>query len=231
MASEKHSISPIARIYTDFPDKFGVPRQSGLAGALTGRVVLEPEFRKEEALREIESFSHLWLIWHFSECAGDGSFKPTVRPPRLGGNRRVGVFASRSPFRPNGLGLSCVELLRIDRESSDAPALVVSGVDMLSGTPIFDIKPYIPVSDCKPDAAQGYTSQTRSHALRVEAPSALLEPLSPEKRAGLIEALSLDPRPGYSVEPLREYGMLFAGYDWRFRVDGDVLTVLGADKL
>ena len=149
-------IKPVAHVYTDFPEKFGIPRQSGLVEELCGRVVFEEEFRRPEALRRIEEFSHLWLIWQFSKAV-TADFRPTVRPPRLGGNERVGVFASRAPYRPNALALSCVKLLRVDWDAPDGPALIVGGVDMLSGTPIFDVKPYIPVADCHPEASQGYT--------------------------------------------------------------------------
>ena len=213
----------IATMHSSFPAKFGIPRQSGLVEALEGRIVLEPEYRQKEAFREIEGFSHLWLIWQFS--AADDSWRATVRPPRLGGNARVGVFASRSPFRPNRLGLSCVRLIRVEYDAPDGPAVVVGGADLLDGTPIYDIKPYIPVADCHPEAAQGYTAQTRVYALSVEIPAALLEKIPPEKRDALQGVLAGDPRPGYAEDPDREYGLQFAGMEIGFRVAGGVLTV------
>ena len=215
---------PIGHIETDLPEKFGVPRQSGLVEELTGRVVLEPDFRRPEVFRELDGFSHLWLLWHFSECAGQ-PWHPTVRPPRLGGNRRVGVFASRAPFRPNGIGLSCVRLLRIDREAADGPCLWVAGVDMTDGTPLLDIKPYVPVTDLRPDAAQGYTAQTREHRLQVVLPDGADALLPPDKAAALRGLLAGDPRPGYEQDPDKRYGIAFAGHQVRFRVEGDVLTV------
>ena len=180
-------IRPVAYIRSDFSEKFGIPRQSGLVDALTARIVFEPEFRRPEAIRDIEGFSHLWLIWQFSQAL-TSEFHPTVRPPRLGGNRRVGVFASRAPYRPNGLGLSCVRLLGVERDTHDAPALLVGGADLLDGTPVFDIKPYIPLSDCRPDALPGYTAQTRGHCLHVECPDDLLALIPPSKRAALRSA-------------------------------------------
>ena len=167
-------IKPIAHIYTDFKEKFGIPRQSGLVKGLVGRIVFTPEFRYPEALREMESFSHLWLIWLFSEAV-DGGWRPTVRPPRLGGNKRVGVFASRAPYRPNNLGLSCVKLDSIDYDCPDGPVIIVSGIDILDGTPIFDIKPYIPVADCHPEASEGYTAYTKEYSIEVNFPKELLQ--------------------------------------------------------
>ena len=214
----------IAHVRTDFPTKFGVPRQSGLIDALEARVVFTPRYRSKEALRGLDGFSHLWLIWQFSQAL-TSEFHPTVRPPRLGGNRRVGVFASRAPYRPNGLGLSCVRLLGVERDTPDAPALLVGGADLLDGTPVFDIKPYIPLSDCRPDALPGYTAQTRGHCLHVECPEALLALIPPDKRQALLDTLAQDPRPGYQHEPGRVYGLLFAGCNVRFTVEDGVLTV------
>ena len=175
------SIKPIAYIYTDFDEKFGIPRQSGLVGKLEGRIVFEPEFRFAEALRELDGFSHIWLIRQFSENVG-AEFSPTVRPPRLGGNKRVGVFASRSPFRPNSLGLSAVKIERIDYECENTPVIYVSGIDMMNGTPVFDIKPYIPLSDSIPDACEGYTAQTKDYEIAVECDEKLLEQLRSMER-------------------------------------------------
>jgi len=230
MEDKSFSVSPVAYIYTDFSDKFGIPRQSGMARGLKGRVVLEPRYRKAEALRELEGFSHIWLIWLFSQTRADEEHL-TVRPPRLGGNRRVGVFASRSPFRPNRLGLSCVELEKIDYAADDGPALLVSGVDIMSGTPILDIKPYVPVTDCRTGATEGYTEQTKGHRLRVECSEGLLLKVPPAKREAFMEVLGNDPRPGYADEPEREYGFRFAGFEIGFTVDGSVLTVSRIEKL
>ena len=220
-------IKPIAHIYTDFSEKFGIPRQSGLVNGLKGRIIFEKEYRIKEAFREIESFSHLWLIWHFSESDG---WHPTVRPPRLGGNKRVGVFASRSPFRPNSLGLSCVKLESVDFSFPDSPSLIVSGVDMLNGTPIFDIKPYVPVSDCQTEAAEGYTAYTKQYSLDVDFPSELILKIPEDKRKALIEVLSNDPRPGYDEDPDKKYGLNFAGFDIGFFVQEGVLHVIRTEK-
>ncbi len=222
-------IRPVAFIHSDFSEKFGIPRQSGLVDALTARIVFEPEFRRAEAVKDIEGFSHLWLIWQFSEALTE-AFRPTVRPPRLGGNRRVGVFASRAPYRPNGLGLSCVRLLAVERDAPDAPALLVGGADLLDGTPVFDIKPYIPLSDCRPDALPGYTAQTRGHCLQVDCPEALLGLIPPEKRQALLGVLACDPRPGYEDKPDEVYGLAFAGLDVGFRVQGNSLHVVRVNQ-
>lgn len=222
-------IRPIAVIRTDFNEKFGIPRQSGLVEAAEGCILLEPEYRQPEALRGLEQFTHLWLIWQFSEAPD--TWHATVRPPRLGGNTRIGVFASRSPFRPNRLGLSCVRLLRIE-ETPEGPVPVVAGCDLLDGTPIFDIKPYIPVADCRPDASEGYTAETRLHSLRVAFSPSFEGDFPPEKKDALCGILAQDPRPGYSDDPERVYVLRFAGYNVRFRVENGTLTVLsaGADK-
>lgn len=218
-------IRPIAYIHSDFSEKFGIPRQSGLVDALTACIVFEPEYRRPEALREIEGFSHLWLIWQFSQALTE-QFRPTVRPPRLGGNRRVGVFASRAPYRPNGLGLSCVRLLGVERNTPDAPALLVGGADLLDGTPVFDIKPYIPLSDCRPEALPGYTAQTRGHCLQVDCPQELLSLVPPQKQQALLGVLACDPRPGYENKPQEIYGLAFAGLDIGFQVQGNTLRVV-----
>lgn len=222
-------INPIGYIHTDFSEKFGIPRQSGMVDSLLGRVVLETEYRRAEAFREIEGFSHLWLVWQFSQSLCE-KFSPTVRPPRLGGNRRVGVFASRSPFRPNGLGLSCVRLVSVDYESEDAPALIVAGIDMLDGTPIFDIKPYIPMSDCHPEASEGYTAQTRTHRLNVEFPAPLLERIAQDKRESLTQLLASDPRPGYDDSAEKQYGLSFDGANIRFTVENGTLIVYEVER-
>lgn len=219
--SERLQIEPIAHVYTDFEEKFGIPRQSGRVPLLMGKIVFEPTYRDPQALREIEGFSHLWLIFGFSRAQGEG-FSPTVRPPRLGGNRRIGVFASRAPYRPNPLGLSAVRLERVEKTAHEGVVLHVSGVDLLSGTPIYDIKPYLPFADSIADATAGYAAEHVDHFLQVDACDELLSVLPQEKRQALIACLREDPRPSYQ-EDAREYGMLFAGYEVRFWVEGDVL--------
>ena len=217
-------IRPIAHIRTDFPTKFGVPRQAGLAEGLEGKIVFEPDYRVDEALRGLEGFSHIWLIWGFSENSGH-DWTPTVRPPRLGGNTRVGVFATRSPFRPNGLGLSCVRLLFIRKEETLGTTLLVAGADMVDGTPIYDVKPYIPYADAIPDAVGGFAADA-GRLLDVEIPPGLEERVPPDKRPGLRAVLARDPRPRYQDDPERVYGMGFAGLEIRFRVDGATLRVI-----
>lgn len=224
---EALSIRPIARIRTDFTDKFGIPRQSGRVPSLTGQIIMEPAYRDPEAFRGITEFSHLWLLFDFS-AAHRAEWSPTVRPPRLGGNRRVGVFASRSPFRPNPIGLSCVRLDRLEM-TQEGPVLHVSGVDLLDGTPILDIKPYLPYADSIPDAAGSYGEALRGHRLHVEMPPALLEQLPADKREAALACLSDDPRPSYQNDPERLYSMRFAGYDIHFQVSGETLTVTGID--
>lgn len=213
----------IGHIETDFDTKFGLPRQSGLCDALTGRVVLLPEYRREEALRGLDGFSHIWLLWLFSESERE-EWLPTVRPPRLGGNRRMGVFSTRSPFRPNNIGLSCVKLDRIEYEA-DGPVLYVSGIDMMNGTPVIDIKPYVPVADCRPDATDGFTRFTRDYSLDVHFSEQLLLVLPEDKRTGALQMLSQDPRPAYIDDENRVFGVTYAGYDIRFTVSGNLLTV------
>ena len=214
----------IAHIETDFNTKFGVPRQSGLCDELKGRIVFEPEFRREEAFRGIEDFSHIWVLWNFSEAERE-DWSPTVRPPRLGGNKRVGVFATRSPFRPNNIGLSCLKLEKVEYEEPDSPVLYVSGIDMMNGTPVFDIKPYIPVTDCKTDASDGFTQYTKDYSLQVQFFDEMLMKLPENKRNGAFQMLSQDPRPSYINDKDRVFGVEYAGFDIRFTVDCDVLTV------
>ena len=215
----------IARIHTDFPEKFGIPRQSGLVDGLTGRIVFEEKYRNPDALRGIEGFSHLWLIWQFSRAIRE-EWSPTVKPPRLGGNQRMGVFATRSPFRPNPIGLSCVRLQRVELHTAEGPVLWVAGIDLLDGTPIYDIKPYLPYADCHPEATGGFAQEVMGHRLEVAFPEELLALVPPEKREALREVLAQDPRPGYQHnEPDRRYGVAFAGLDVRFTVEGDVLLV------
>ncbi len=228
--SEELLIKPIAHIYTDFTEKFGIPRQSGLIDELKGKIVFEPEYRRAEALKELDGFSHIWLIWHFSQVQTD-NFSPTVRPPRLGGNKRVGVFASRSPFRPNSLGLSCVKLEKIDYESENAPVIYVSGIDILNGTPIFDIKPYIPVADLKSDAAEGYTADTKNYFADVDFPDSLLSKIPENKRSALIKILKNDPRPSYKADEAMRYGLSFAGFNIVFDANGDKIEVISVEKI
>ena len=221
------TITAIAQIETDFTDKFGIPRQSGLVPELTARIVFAPAFRDPNALNGIEQFSHLWLIWQFSDVAAQNKpWRPTVRPPRLGGNTRLGVFATRSPYRPNAMGLSCVELAGVDRAAPDGPVLLVRGADLKNGTPIFDIKPYLPYTDCRPAARGGFAEQHKTDGLRVEFPPALLERVPPDKRAALCGVLAGDPRPAYQNDPDRMYALDFAGLTVRFRAaDGAAQVV------
>ena len=221
---EAYPIKVVAHIESDFPTKFGVPRQSGLVPELRARVVFEPAFRSADALRGIEGFSHLWLIWRFSETARE-DWSPTVRPPRLGGNVRMGVFATRSPFRPNPIGLSCVKLEGVEWEGADAPALLVSGADLVDGTPIYDIKPYVPYADAHPDARGGF-APAKGETVAVEFPPELLARVPEERRAALTGVLAQDPRPRYQNDAGRVYGMAFGGLDVRFRVSDGVLTVV-----
>ena len=224
------NIQVIARMRSDFATKFGIPRQSGLVEALRSTIVFEPEFRSPDALRGIEDFSHLWIIWQFSEAVRQG-WSPTVRPPRLGGNTRMGVFATRSPFRPNNLGLSSVRLLGVEHTAEFGTVLHVGGADLMDGTPIFDIKPYIPYGDCHPEASGGFTDNAGEFLLNVEFPDALLAILPENKRDAAIGVLSHDPRPSYQRKPDRVYGLTFAGFDLRFQVNEDTLTVLEVKQL
>ena len=218
------TIHHVAHIRSDFNQKFGIPRQSGLVEELEAEIVFEPEFRNPEALRGLEGFSHLWLIWEFSKAKRD-NWSPTVRPPRLGGNQRLGVFATRSPFRPNPIGLSCVRLLGVDLHTPDGPVIRVAGADLLNGTPIYDIKPYVPYADCKPEALGGFASVPKTATLSVNFPDSLLVLVPEHKRAALKGVLAQDPRPSYQDDPDRVYGMTFGGMDIKFKVDGDQLTV------
>ena len=220
----EHTMKVIARIHSDFPEKFGIPRQSGLVPALRAKIVFEPEYRNPDALRGIEGFSHLWLIWQFSAAVRD-TWSPTVRPPRLGGNERVGVFATRSPFRPNAIGLSCVKLESVQHEDGFGDVLIVSGADLMDGTPIYDIKPFIPYADNHPDARGGFTNDTSGYTLTVTFPEQLLEQVPVSHREALRGVLAHDPRPSYQHDPERVYGMEFAGMEIRFRVDGEQLIV------
>ena len=218
------NIQVIARMRSDFPTKFGIPRQSGLVDALRSTIVFEPEFRNADALRGLEDFSHLWIIWQFSEAVRQ-EWSPTVRPPRLGGNTRMGVFATRSPFRPNNLGLSCVKIVGLEHTKDLGTVIHVAGADLMNGTPIFDIKPYIPYSDSYPDALGGFTDTAGDFILEVDFPTHLLEQLPQDKREAAIAVLSHDPRPSYQRKPDRIYGLTFAGFDIRFTVKENNLLV------
>lgn len=214
----------IAKIYTDLPDKFGVPRQAGLVKELTGRIVFESEYRAPEALDGIEEFSHLWLLWQFSESIRE-EFSPTVRPPRLNGNKHKGVFATRSPFRPNPIGMSCVKLERVERTANEGTVLWVSGIDMMNNTPIYDIKPYITYTDSHPDAIQGFAENYVDYGLEVEFPENLMGIIPTEKQKGLIGILRQDPRPSYQNDSTRIYGVRYMNFDVKFRVDSSKLIV------
>jgi len=225
-------ITPVAYMRTEFPEKFGIPRQSGLAKSLKGCVVFEPEYRNPDALRGLEGFSHLWLIWEFSANRNNGSWQPTVRPPRLGGNAHMGVFATRSPFRPNPLGLSCVKIVSIDVDTPEGPVIYVSGADLMDGTPIYDIKPYIKYADSRPEAVCGYVDELEERSLKVIFPSGLSERVADKTVIpSLMETLRLDPRPSYHDDPERTYGLSFAGYNVKFMVNGNVLTVTDLEAL
>ncbi|MBR2896710.1 MAG: tRNA (N6-threonylcarbamoyladenosine(37)-N6)-methyltransferase TrmO [Oscillospiraceae bacterium] len=214
----------IAHIRSDFGEKFGIPRQSGLVDTLTAQIVFEPEYRDANAFRGLEGYSHIWLLWKFSECVLE-KWEPTVLPPRLGGKTRMGVFATRSPFRPNPIGLSSVRLLEVRQVPKLGPVLVVAGADLMDGTPIYDIKPYLPFTDSHPDATAGFAETTGGHRLRVVFPNALLAEIPEDRRAALLGVLEQDPRPSYQNDPTRRYGFRFAGRDVRFFVEGDTLTV------
>ena len=223
------NINIIARMRSDFSTKFGIPRQSGLVEELRSTIVFEPEYRNADALRGIEDFSHLWIIWQFSEAVRT-EWSPTVRPPRLGGNTRMGVFATRSPFRPNNLGLSCVRLIGVEHTADNGTVLHVAGADLMDGTPIFDIKPYIPYADAHPDASGGFTDTAGDFILEVDFPAPLLEKLPKSKQDAAIAVLSHDPRPSYQRKPGRVYGLTFAGFDIRFTVEDNTLTVVEVNK-
>ncbi len=224
-----YTIRPIAHIHSDFATKFGIPRQAGIVEALESVLVFEPEFRDPEALRGIEGFSHLWLIWQFSENVRAG-FSPTVRPPRLGGNERMGVFATRSPFRPNALGLSCVKLLGLEQTENYGTVLRLAGADLMDGTPVYDVKPYVPYADCHPEALSGFAADS-GKTLNVVFLEGVKEKVPSEKLAALTGVLANDPRPRYQKDPTRVYAMEFAGQEVKFRVEGEELTVCEIERL
>ncbi len=218
------TLTPIARIHTDFPEKFGIPRQSGMVSSLQATITFEGECKNPDCVRDLQAFSHLWLIWGFSAHTSSG-WSPTVRPPRLGGNTHTGVFASRSPFRPNPLGLSSVRLTQVETDGPHGPVLHVSGADLMDGTPIYDIKPYLPFTDSHPDASASFTARALRHTLTVHCDPSLLSRIRPKRQEALLEILSLDPRPAYQSDPSRVYGMRFDQYTIRFTVDGQDLHV------
>ena len=223
-------INPIAYIRTEFPEKFGVPRQSGLAAALRGTIIFDPEYRNADALRGLDGFSHLWIIWEFSANAEKKDWQPTVRPPRMGGNERMGVFATRSPFRPNPLGLSCVEIESIQYDLPEGPVIHVKGADLMDGTPIYDIKPYIKYADARPHAVCGYVDRLEERSLKVVIPAVISSHIQDKSvLEALVQTLSLDPRPSYHDDPDREYGLSFAGMNVRFKVFLRILTVTAID--
>lgn len=224
----EQTLKVVARMRSDFPTKFGIPRQSGLVESLKSRVVFEPEFRNPDALRGLEGFSHVWLIWGFSAAMREG-WSPTVRPPRLGGNARLGVFATRSPFRPNPLGLSCVKLEGVELQGPEGPTLHVSGADLMDGTPIYDIKPYVPYADCRPEATEGF-APAPERRVEVVCPPELMAKVPAGRWAALEGVLACDPRPSYQDDPQRVYGMAFAGVEVKFTVDGEKLTVIAVEK-
>lgn len=222
--NDSFAVKIIARMHSDFPAKFGIPRQSGLVDALKSTVVFESAYRNPDAVRGLEDFSHIWLIWQFSETMRE-SWSPTVRPPRMGGNTRMGVFATRSPFRPNALGLSCVKLDFVEQTPTLGPVLHVSGADLMDGTPILDIKPYLPGVDCHPEALGGFADQFRAYAVKVDFPEELLCRVPEERREALLGILEQDPRPAYQSDPARLYGLSFGGWNVRFSVRDGVLSV------
>ena len=222
--AEVSQMKIIARIRSEFPEKFGIPRQSGLVDELHATIVFEPEFRNPDALRGLGDFSHLWLIWQFSQAVRE-DWSPTVRPPRLGGNERMGVFATRSPFRPNPIGLSCVALRKVELDPELGPVIHVAGADLMDGTPIYDIKPYLPYADCKPDAVGGFANTPKTASLTVHCPDDLLEVLPADRRKALLAVLAQDPRPSYHNDPQRVYGMVFGGFNIQFTVAETTLTV------
>ena len=228
-APEEMTLKVIAHIHTAFPTKFGIPRQSGLVEELRGEIVFTPEYRNPDALRGLEDFSHIWLVWQFSGAVRE-SWSPTVRPPRLGGNTRVGVFATRSPFRPNPLGLSSVKLEAIEQRPDVGPVLIVRGADLMDGTPIYDIKPYLPYVDSHPEAKGGFAEEKKDYKLDVNFPEMYLEQIPAEKRAALIQILEQDPRPSYQKDPVRIYGMSYAGMEIHFRVDKETLYVTEVER-
>ena len=228
MQSE-YTLKPIAHIYNDFPDKFGIPRQSGLVNELKAVLIFEPEYRFPEAFRGLKDYSHIWLIWGFSGN-NKNTWSPTVRPPRLGGNTRMGVFATRSPFRPNPIGLSSVLLERIEMTKENGPVLHICGADLMDQPPVFDIKPYLPYVDSHPEARNGFAGPVKDYALEVSCPEHLLEKFPIKKRDALLSLLAQDPRPSYHNDPERIYGFRFAGFEIKFKVEEQTLTVLAAEK-
>ncbi|MBQ2847385.1 MAG: tRNA (N6-threonylcarbamoyladenosine(37)-N6)-methyltransferase TrmO [Clostridia bacterium] len=226
----KTKLNVIAHIRTDFTSKFGIPRQSGLVDELEATIIFESEYRNPDALRGLEEYSHLWLLWQFSECI-DKEWTPTVRPPRLGGNKRMGVFATRSPFRPNPIGLSCVKLIGIEKTEKHGCIIRVSGADLLDETPIYDIKPYLPYVDSHPDASNGFALDEKDGRLNVGISDKLIKIIPFEKQAALKAILAQDPRPGYQNIPDRIYGIEFAGFDVRFKVENNILTVVEIKKI
>ena len=225
---EQSSFAVIARMHSDFDQKFGIPRQSGLVEELESTIVFEPEFRNPDALRGLEGFSHLWIVWEFSKARRE-TWSPTVRPPRLGGNQRLGVFATRSPFRPNPIGLSCVKLVGVEQTAEFGPVIRVAGADLLNGTPIYDIKPYLPYADCKPEAVGGFASVPKEATLTVHISEEIVEKIPAEKLEAVRGVLAQDPRPSYQDDPERVYGMRFGGLEIKFKVDGENLTVCGVE--
>ncbi len=223
-------MKPIAHIYTDFKSKFGLPRQSGLIEEITGKIIFKKEYSIAEAFKGLEDFSHIWILWEFSEARKE-NWKPTVRPPLLGGNKRMGVFATRSPFRPNSIGLSCVKLEKIEYDKSEGTVLYVSGCDLMNGTPIYDIKPYLAYCDSKPDAKGGFTESLDERKLEVNISGDLLGRVPTDKQTELLGVLRGDPRPSYQDDPQREYGFRFADFEIGFKVDGKELTVTRIDKI
>ena len=225
---DSYNFKVIARIKSDFPEKFGIPRQSGLVPSLRAAIKFEPQFRNADALRGLEGFSHLWLIWIFSENVRD-TWHPTVRPPRLGGNTRLGVFATRSSFRPNPIAMSCVKIEEVRLDGPEGPEIIVSGADLMDGTPIIDIKPYLPYADSVPDAKGGFAATVDKNYLTVEIPDDILQKIAPEKKDALREILVQDPRPHYQDDPERIYGLAFAGKNIKFKVTGATLTVIDVE--
>ena len=229
-SADSMALKVIAHIHTDFPQKFGIPRQSGIIDELEGTIILEPKYRDPDALRGLEGFSHIWLLWQFSEALRD-NWQPTVRPPRLGGNSKMGVFATRSPFRPNPIGLSCVRLEKIEKTANHGFVLKVRGADLMDGTPIYDIKPYLPYVDSRPDATGGFAQPLKDYALKVNFPQDLLELLPANRQAAAISILENDPRPSYKNDSDRIYGLSFAGFNISFKVAEDLLTVVDVAAL
>ena len=219
----------IAHLHNDFPTKFGLPRQSGLAKNMLSTIVFEKEYQVPEALRGLDGYSHLWLLWEFHQAKRE-SWSPTVRPPRLGGNTRMGVFATRSPFRPNPIGLSCVKLEEIKKTAEHGYVLIVSGADLMDGTPIFEIKPYLPYADCHPEATGGFAQDVMGHALKVKFPEEWLEKIPEDRRETLLSILEQDPRPGYQQDPGRIYGFAYGQWEIKFRVEGEILTVCQVEE-